>query len=90
MIVTTGGRWGGYGLYLLKGKPVFDYNMLILAQYRWEGQDPLSPGDHTIVFDYTYDGPWYREGRHRRLEGGRKDRRYEETAELDSLLASFR
>ena len=37
MIVTMGGRWGGYGLYLLKGKPVFNYNMLILAQYRWEG-----------------------------------------------------
>src|SRR5271163_4071488 len=25
MIVTLGGRFGGYGLYLLKGKPVFDY-----------------------------------------------------------------
>ena len=32
-----GGRWGGWGLYMLKGKPVFNYNMLILAQYRWEG-----------------------------------------------------
>jgi hypothetical protein len=57
MIVTQGGRWGGYGLYILNGKPVFDYNMLILAQYRWEGQQPLSAGKHTIVFDYTYDGP---------------------------------
>ena len=28
MIVTLGGRFGGYGLYLLKGKPVFDYNLL--------------------------------------------------------------
>jgi Protein of unknown function (DUF3313) len=37
MIVTSGGRWGGFGLYLLNGKPVFDYNMLILAHYRWEG-----------------------------------------------------
>jgi arylsulfatase len=57
MIVTNGGRFGGYGLYLLKGKPVFNYNMLTLAQYRWEGQQPLSAGKHTIVFDYTYDGP---------------------------------
>jgi hypothetical protein len=57
MIVTLGGRFGGYGLYLLKGKPVFNYNMLTLAQYRWEGQEPLSAGKHTIVFDYTYDGP---------------------------------
>jgi len=57
MIVTNGGRFGGYGLYLLKGKPVFDYNMLTLAQYRWVGQQSLTAGKHTIVFDYTYDGP---------------------------------
>ena len=44
MIATTGGRWGGWGLYLLNGKPVFNYNMLILAQYRWEGADALTPG----------------------------------------------
>jgi hypothetical protein len=62
MIVTEGGRWGGYGLYLLKGKPVFNYNMLILAQYRWEGQQPLSAGKHTIVFDFTYAGPGVAKG----------------------------
>ena len=62
MLVTQGGRWGGYGLYLLKGKPVFNYNMLILAQYRWEGQEALTPGKHTIVFDYTYDGPGIAKG----------------------------
>ena len=32
-----GGRFGGYGLYLLKGKPVFVYNLLDLKRYRWEG-----------------------------------------------------
>jgi arylsulfatase A-like enzyme len=65
MIVTLGGRFGGYGLYLLKGKPVFDYNMLDLTHYRWEGgplgrgmlADALKPGKHTIVFDFKYDGP---------------------------------
>jgi arylsulfatase A-like enzyme len=62
MIVTNGGRFGGYGLYLLKGKPVFDYNMLTLAQFRWVGQQPLSAGKHTIVFDYTYDGPGIAKG----------------------------
>ena len=30
MIATLGGRFGGYGLYLLKGKPVFVYNLLDL------------------------------------------------------------
>jgi arylsulfatase A-like enzyme len=62
MIATIGGRWGGWGLYLLNGKPVFNYNMLILAQYQWVGQDALTPGKHTIVFDYTYDGPGIAKG----------------------------
>ena len=35
MLVTEGGRWGGYGLYLLKGQPVFNYNLLMLRQARW-------------------------------------------------------
>ena len=66
MIVTLGGRFGGYGLYLLKGKPVFDYNLLDLKHFRWEGgaveadgllAEALKPGKHTIVFDFKYDGP---------------------------------
>jgi len=62
VIATVGGRWGGWGLYILNGKPVFDYNMLILAQYQWIGQEPLTPGKHTIVYDYTYDGPGIAKG----------------------------
>lgn len=56
ILVTEGGRFGGYGLYLLKGKPVFTYNILDLKRIRWEGKDPLTPGKHTIVFDFKYDG----------------------------------
>jgi len=62
MIVTLGGRWGGYGLYLLKGVPVFDYNMLALLQARWAGDQPLAAGKHTIVFDFKYDGPGIAKG----------------------------
>jgi arylsulfatase len=64
MIVTTGGRWGGYGLYLLKGKPVFNYNLLMLLQARWanDAEPPLTPGKHTIVFDFKYDGPGIAKG----------------------------
>nr|WP_229426539.1 arylsulfatase [Microvirga alba] len=57
MIATMGGRFGGYGLYLLKGKPVFLYNLLSLERQRWEGPAALSPGKHSIVFDFTYNGP---------------------------------
>ncbi len=62
MIATEGGRWGGFGLYLLKGKPVFDYNGLMLAQFRWEGQQPLAAGKHSIVFEFTSDGPGIAKG----------------------------
>ena len=56
MIQTNGGRFGGYGLYLLKGKPVFVWNLLDLKRVRWEGPDALSPGKHTIEFEFKYDG----------------------------------
>jgi arylsulfatase len=62
MLNTLGGRFGGYGLYLLKGKPVFTYNFLGLERFRWEGKDALAPGKHTIVFDFKYDGPGMAKG----------------------------
>jgi arylsulfatase A-like enzyme len=62
MIVTLGGRFGGYGLYLLKGKPVFTYNNIGLERFRWEGTDSLTPGKHAIVFDFKYDGPGVAKG----------------------------
>ena len=56
MLLTEGGRFGGYGLYLLKGKPVFTWDMLDLKRIRWEGADAITPGKHTVVFDFKYDG----------------------------------
>ena len=55
IVVTDGGRFGGYGLYLLKGKPVFLWNLLDLKQVRWEGGE-LAPGKHTLEYDFKYDG----------------------------------
>ena len=56
MLVTDGGRFGGIGFYLLKGKPVFVYNFVNVERFRWEGKDALAPGKHTLVFDFKYDG----------------------------------
>jgi arylsulfatase A-like enzyme len=68
MIVTLGGRFGGYGLFLQDGKVVFVYNLLDLERFRWQGGiggilgkdlfgKALKPGQHTIVFDFKYHGP---------------------------------
>ena len=63
MIVTEGGRWGGYGLYILKGKPTFSYNMLMLLTPRWQGDGPpLTAGKHTIEFDFKIFGPGIAQG----------------------------
>ncbi|WP_069881437.1 arylsulfatase [Bosea sp. BIWAKO-01] len=63
MIVTEGGRFGGYGLFLSKGefgigrgKVVFLYNLLDLKRTAWEGPE-LEAGKHTIIFDFKSDGP---------------------------------
>jgi hypothetical protein len=59
VIVTEGGRFGGYGLYLLKGKPVFTWNLLDLKRVKWEGADALTPGKHMLEYDFKYDGLGY-------------------------------
>ncbi len=56
MILTSGGRFAGYGFYLLKGKPVFLWNLVDLERIKWEGKEALSPGKHTLEFDFKYDG----------------------------------
>jgi len=56
MILTSGGRFAGYGFYLLKSKPVFLWNMIDLERIKWEGADALTAGKHTVEFDFKYDG----------------------------------
>ena len=62
MLNTNGGSFGGYGLYLVKGKPVFTYVQLTTERFRWEGPAALTPGKHTIMFDFKYDGPGFGKG----------------------------
>jgi hypothetical protein len=41
---------------VLKGKPVYLWNLLDLKRVRWEGPDALTPGKHTLQFDFKYEG----------------------------------
>lgn len=56
MIVTSGGRFAGYGFYILDGKPVWLWNMVDLERLKWEGGEKLTPGKHVLEFDFRYDG----------------------------------
>ena len=62
MIVTQGGRFGGYGLFLShgeadfrRGRVVFLYNLLDLKRTIWDGPD--WSGEAHDRFDYKPDGP---------------------------------
>ena len=65
MIATLGGHFGGYALYLLKGKPVFVYNLVDLERYRWEGgvggrdvfSDASSPASTRLCSTSSTTGP---------------------------------
>jgi arylsulfatase A-like enzyme len=56
ILATQGGRFNGWGLYLLKGKLVFHYNTVDVYRYTVAAPEPLAPGHHTIVLDFAYDG----------------------------------
>lgn len=56
IIVTQGGLFGGWGLYLNQGKPVFHYNFVDVAHYDVASPDSLTPGQHTIEMQFAYDG----------------------------------
>ncbi|HMS65138.1 MAG TPA: arylsulfatase [Ignavibacteria bacterium] len=62
MIFTEGGRFGGVGLYLLNGKPIYTYNFLNLKRMKWNGTEALSAGKHTLVYDFKYSGPGFGKG----------------------------
>ena len=56
MIVTQGGLFAGWALYLQDNKPIFYYNLAGVENYSIASTESLSPGKHTIVFDFKYDG----------------------------------
>jgi arylsulfatase A-like enzyme len=56
ILVTQGGRFGGYGFYLVHSRPVFVWDLFDLKRVRWEGRETLTPGKHTLLFDFKYDG----------------------------------
>lgn len=55
VLVTQGGRFAGYGLYLKDGKPTFTYNSLNIERPKWQASNALPPGKHSVVFEWKMD-----------------------------------
>jgi arylsulfatase len=61
VLITQGGRFGGWGLIVMDGKPEFDYafSQQPKHKYRVASSEKLAPGKHTITLDFKYNGPGY-------------------------------
>jgi arylsulfatase len=55
---TIGGRYGGWALLLMDGKPMFAYALSNQPQhkYRAVSDQPLAPGNHIIRVKFAYEG----------------------------------
>jgi len=62
VLATDGGRFAGWGFYLLKGRPVFTWNLVGLERVKWQGKEALAPGRRTLEFDWKYNGPGFGKG----------------------------
>ena len=56
VILTQGGRFGGWCLYMKEGVPEFTYNFLGLERFVISTGSKLAAGEHKISFTFDYDG----------------------------------
>jgi arylsulfatase len=56
VLVTQGGLFGGWALYVLKGKPVYFYNTANVAHAKVASPKVMGPGMHDVVLAFRYDG----------------------------------
>ena len=56
IIIAQGGSFGGWAFYVKDGIAAYDYNFLGMERYTVASSQKLTPGKHTILFDFAYDG----------------------------------
>jgi arylsulfatase len=56
VIIAQGGNIGGWSLYAKGGKLKYCYNLLGIQQFYAESSGPLTPGDHQVRMEFSYDG----------------------------------
>ncbi|WP_159982264.1 MULTISPECIES: arylsulfatase [unclassified Novosphingobium] len=57
VLVTQGGRFGGYAFYLKDGKPVFHYNAVGTDQFTIRADSAVPAGPHTLTAAFLADMP---------------------------------
>ncbi len=55
-LISQGGRFGGWSLYVKDGVPAYDYNFLGLQRTTIASSSKLAPGKAELRFQFDYDG----------------------------------
>lgn len=56
VLLTQGGRFGGWCLYMKEGKPVYTYNYLGLERFTVASPEAIPAGAAEVVMDFAYEG----------------------------------
>jgi arylsulfatase A-like enzyme len=56
VIISQGGAFGGWSLYVVDGRPRYCYNLFGLQQFHVVANAPVPTGDHQVRVEFAYDG----------------------------------
>jgi arylsulfatase len=56
VIISQGGEFAGWSLYVKDGRPKYCYNLFGLQRFYVEGATQLPPGAHQVRMEFVYDG----------------------------------
>ena len=56
VLIAQGGQYGGWSLYLHEGRLAYCYNMFGLQQYKTYSEGTVTPGEHQVRVEFSYDG----------------------------------
>jgi arylsulfatase len=56
VIVSQGGAYAGWSLYVKDGKPKYCYNLFGVERFHVEGDSEIPSGEHQVRMEFAYDG----------------------------------
>jgi arylsulfatase len=56
VIVSQGGEFAGWSLYVKNGRPKYCYNLFGLQRFYVEAATEIPPGTHQVRIEFAYDG----------------------------------
>ena len=56
VIISQGGAYAGWSLYLEGGRPTYCYNLFGVREFYTRGDTPIPAGEHQVRMEFAYDG----------------------------------